>query len=1126
MKLHKLTIHNIASIENAEIDFGAHPLADSEVFLITGNTGAGKSTILDAICLALYSDTPRLDSTKMQGETRDMEKTMKIDDPRQLMRRNTGEAWVRLTFEGSNGVDYEAQWSVARAHKRPTGNLQAKVWNLTNLQTGMVLTKDKEIDAEIGAAVGLDFSQFCRTTMLAQGEFTRFLNSKDEEKAAILEKITGVDIYSRIGKKVYDTMGEKRRAVEDAEQLIQGIAVLSEEDVAKKQADLADLEKRDTEIKGRKDRAQEKLNWLAKDAELEKQKVEVAASKQKAEDRVKEEEFVDKQLFVNQWNTTIEQRGWLVKQSEAEQELNRQKVVLKNLYDRYVELLGGRAYMMAEKVDLATGLGKVKGYLESVKEKVAVYENYQIIAAGLAELLAGREKMAGYDAQITEHDKLLKDVLKPALEAKKKVHDEADGRLKELQTVLREMEQKLDSLNVAEVRRQFQEAKDRQSLISTAKILVANKEKEVQRHQETQTRLAVKAQVIATKANEARQLVPQVEEAKKRSEEDKLAYEKQCDSVDKFAQKMRKRLAAGDTCPVCGQKVGVLPHEKELMALLEIPKERYLQSEEAYGKINAQLISLNAEINALQATYNQEKMAFDADKALEEAQDRVTSALVRLGIENGQSGMLDVKEVENDKILAVLNARIEECVRQENVVAVKRKEADKLRDEYEKLGKEKLAAETLLANKENELGTLVRLRENEMKAAEERRAQLENLIAGGDWAEDWHERPKEFGAVLAKEERYYGEGLKRVAAFEPRIAEAELHLENLGRVVAGICQAMPEWANAGPVEVKKVDDVMAVANDIYAAIHAAKNKQEEAACAAKKYGDMLADFVSDELTMERLAELNKYDSHRINLIQELLQKALDNVLTQNTLYNNIEELLSAHRLAKPAMEEKDSAELLAAEIKDLEQQQKAVNEQQGGIRTELKTNDANKARLGSLMAEKERSEADYRKWERLNWLIGDATGNKFRKIAQSYVLASLIHSANEYMRTLTDRYTLQVVPGSFVITLADAYQGNVTRAASTISGGESFLVSLSLALALSDIGQQLKVDTLFIDEGFGTLSGEPLQNAINTLRMLRKKAGRHVGIISHVEELQERIPVQIRVEQQGHNSHSMVRIVS
>ena len=161
----------------------------------------------------------------------------------------------------------------------------------------------------------------------------------------------------------------------------------------------------------------------------------------------------------------------------------------------------------------------------------------------------------------------------------------------------------------------------------------------------------------------------------------------------------------------------------------------------------------------------------------------------------------------------------------------------------------------------------------------------------------------------------------------------------------------------------------------------------------------------------------------------------------------------------------------------------------------------------------------------MNQLIGDATGKKFRMIAQSYVLTSLIHSANSYMKSLTDRYTLKVTPGTFVITLEDAYQGFVSRAASTISGGESFLVSLSLALALSDIGQTLSVDTLFIDEGFGTLSGEPLQNAINTLRTLHTKEGRHVGIISHVEELRERISVQIQVNQEGNNSSSKIKIV-
>ena len=135
MKLQKLTIHNIASIEDATIDFDAQPLTDSEVFLITGKTGAGKSTILDAICLALYADTPRLDATKMQGDTMDGEKTVRIDDPRQLMRRNTGEAFVRLTFVGSNGLHYEATWSVARARNKATGNLKSKEWQLRNLDT-------------------------------------------------------------------------------------------------------------------------------------------------------------------------------------------------------------------------------------------------------------------------------------------------------------------------------------------------------------------------------------------------------------------------------------------------------------------------------------------------------------------------------------------------------------------------------------------------------------------------------------------------------------------------------------------------------------------------------------------------------------------------------------------------------------------------------------------------------------------------------------------------------------------------------------------------------------------------------------------------------------------------------
>ena len=140
-------------------------------------------------------------------------------------------------------------------------------------------------------------------------------------------------------------------------------------------------------------------------------------------------------------------------------------------------------------------------------------------------------------------------------------------------------------------------------------------------------------------------------------------------------------------------------------------------------------------------------------------------------------------------------------------------------------------------------------------------------------------------------------------------------------------------------------------------------------------------------------------------------------------------------------------------------------------------------------------------------------------------MANLIRAANSYMKTLSEKYTLAVDPGEFVIMVEDASQGFARRATSTISGGESFLVSLSLALALSDIGHTLAVDILFIDEGFGTLSGEPLVRAIETLRTLHRKSGRKVGIISHVDELKSKVPVQIQVAQESASSKSTITIV-
>ena len=235
---------------------------------------------------------------------------------------------------------------------------------------------------------------------------------------------------------------------------------------------------------------------------------------------------------------------------------------------------------------------------------------------------------------------------------------------------------------------------------------------------------------------------------------------------------------------------------------------------------------------------------------------------------------------------------------------------------------------------------------------------------------------------------------------------------------------------------------------------------------------------------------------------------------------------SEHQLNTPLLADDDTVDSLETLYKSNDEAMSRATTEAALLAEALRQDEENREKAGKLREAADRLREEYVKWNTLNNLIGDSAGKNFRKIAQSYVLDSLVKAANIYMKDLTDRYVLKVVPGTFVIEVEDAYQGYVSRPASTISGGESFLVSLSLALALSDIGDGLSVGTLFIDEGFGTLSGEPLQNAVNTLKTLRMKSGRQVGIISHIEELQEKIPVRIEVNQNERTATSTVTVVS
>lgn len=226
------------------------------------------------------------------------------------------------------------------------------------------------------------------------------------------------------------------------------------------------------------------------------------------------------------------------------------------------------------------------------------------------------------------------------------------------------------------------------------------------------------------------------------------------------------------------------------------------------------------------------------------------------------------------------------------------------------------------------------------------------------------------------------------------------------------------------------------------------------------------------------------------------------------------------------MPEDATTESLTIQKEALDTSAKSADEERIKLQTIL--ND-NTKRLQQLMHKKtllEQLRHEKDNWNQLESLFGGAQGDKFKKIAQSYVLRALLEKANYYLQMLSNRYELECTDGSLTINVIDNHQGGATRNVGLLSGGEGFIVSLALALGLSAISKdKINVDTLFIDEGFGTLSNEYLEIVINTLDRLHQFGGRRVGIISHVAELATRIHTQIQVKRTGPSS-SKIKVVT
>lgn len=257
---------------------------------------------------------------------------------------------------------------------------------------------------------------------------------------------------------------------------------------------------------------------------------------------------------------------------------------------------------------------------------------------------------------------------------------------------------------------------------------------------------------------------------------------------------------------------------------------------------------------------------------------------------------------------------------------------------------------------------------------------------------------------------------------------------------------------------------------------------------------------------------------------QTLKRELDDLLTTvRTLRTNAENH-RAELLKEPKTEQ--DAEALQRTVDELLATLKTLSEKQGELRATLKNDDRLRVEKQALFEQIDAQRTRYDLWQRLSSLIGSADGAKYRKFAQGLTLDHLIYLANRQLTQLHGRYQLnRKLAGDLEMEVLDMWQGDIARDTRTLSGGESFLVSLALALALSDlVSFKTSIDSLFLDEGFGTLDGETLEIALNALDSLNA-SGKMIGVISHVEALKERIPLQIRVTKSVGIGFSTVEVV-
>ena len=1140
MKLKKIYIKNLASITEAEIDFTTTSLKDAPLFIISGETGSGKTTITDAVCLSFYGRTPRLTSGKSEKISeldQNSKEGLSVFDSRNFMRKGTTEAMADTYFQGDDGVEYMARWSVSRSYNKADGNLKNvdnKVFYLVNGEYVEKTRTKKEWEDLIPEITGYDYDRFVKCVLLAQNQFSKFLNANADEKTDILQMLTDTSIYETISKTIFERFRLEKQKLEALKIDREKILLLTDEQILQINNQISECYNVENQLKQQIDNINKDIqqfnvyDGLKKDVDQKHQNFNRATQDSKNAEPLRTE-IAGIKIAVEKFKSPIDALTVSINQNKKiekeyrETQSEAQKIVdgVKKLNDNVLAL--------------TSDLQENKNKFSALEKNANVYENIKMVSSKIDNLINLDKNIADISSKISEQETLKqKETSQLKIETQQK--EEFTVEYNNLNNKLLSEKQKIFNIDINALNNKKDELSTKiNNLDGALKILqiIKNYQTDIDNLNANCAEKEKKYnQTIAEKELKSKQL--ETVTAEYSAVNDLFMRQQKISSQD--LKKERLKLKTGEECPLCGSKEHPFCDNGELIVdqMLQTAKKNLDE------KLN-QKTSLEADIKSSEIVCKTLKTDIDKIKTsqLPEKVSQLNEQLARVEKIRNYFNFPDqcdlpkkIQETKDDCNLQKENVTEQINFYHKIDLSVKdiQKQADTSKDKLQKITLKIADTEAKITN----ASALITEKQSTLqKTSTEKQSAIADLkeFLPVDVSLDGNlpslklklENDAKNYTVLKENITLITNNLQKLDGIKKQCGDVSRVKSFYPDLKTANSSAFNDNLETLPVKIAKTIEIASHKN---AEINRLKN---EINIGEKKIQQLINEEnsvnVALELSLEKIKKYLAYSDEERKEKLLRLDKIDKDLIAAQADYNTSIQKFETFENENANLLTSKTLETLQAECQAAEKNRTSNIEQRTKLLQQLTDNDAKKSETQKLDEKIKSQQSVFDDWNFLYDKFGSSDGKKLKKYAQSFTLKILLENANYRLKKILPRYSLYAPDGLTDILVTDRDE-NALRPVSTVSGGESFMLSLVLALGLSDMMQAGKgSDTLFVDEGFGTLDSANLHKVISMLEKLHVQ-GRRVGIISHVKELQERIPSKIIVEKcPGDNTKSVVSVV-